>query len=108
MYPGNSVVERSIALGEPVIYVSANYRLNGSFVTLKTDDLPHTFFTYLSHFNQAFGFLPGKEVLAAGITNAGIRDRTLVPLVTKKKKEVGIKILTLIYFRTLCLGMGTR
>lgn len=27
--PGDSVVARSIALGEPVIYVSANYRLNG-------------------------------------------------------------------------------
>ena len=26
---GNTVVERSIALGEPVIHVSANYRLNG-------------------------------------------------------------------------------
>jgi hypothetical protein len=28
-YPGNSIVARSIALDEPVIYVSANYRLNG-------------------------------------------------------------------------------
>lgn len=27
--PGDSVVARSIALGEPIIYVSANYRLNG-------------------------------------------------------------------------------
>ena len=29
-YPGNSVVARSIALDEPVIYVSANYRVNGT------------------------------------------------------------------------------
>ena len=29
-YPGNSVVARSIALDEPVVYVSANYRLNGT------------------------------------------------------------------------------
>ncbi|PAV18601.1 sterol esterase from carbohydrate esterase family CE10 [Pyrrhoderma noxium] len=50
-HPGNPIVERSIALGEPVIHVSANYRLN------------------------AFGFLPGEEVLEAGIANAGIRDQ---------------------------------
>ena len=30
MSPGDSVVARSIALGEPVIYVSANYRLSGT------------------------------------------------------------------------------
>lgn len=27
--PGNTVVARSITLGEPVVYVSANYRLTG-------------------------------------------------------------------------------
>ena len=31
LYPGNTIVERSIALEEPIIYVSANYRLNGVF-----------------------------------------------------------------------------
>jgi len=40
-----------MVLDEPVIYVSANYRLN------------------------ALGFLGGKEVQAAGIGNAGLRDR---------------------------------
>ncbi|KAF8154264.1 sterol esterase [Crassisporium funariophilum] len=50
-FSGNTLVERSIALGVPVIYVSANYRLN------------------------AFGFLGGKEVKAAGIGNAGLRDQ---------------------------------
>ncbi|KDR73257.1 hypothetical protein GALMADRAFT_727490 [Galerina marginata CBS 339.88] len=49
--PGDAVVARSIALGEPVIYVSANYRVN------------------------AFGFLGGKEAKAAGIGNAGLRDQ---------------------------------
>lgn len=29
MYPGDTVVARSITLGEPVVFVSANYRLNG-------------------------------------------------------------------------------
>ncbi|PPQ78599.1 hypothetical protein CVT26_005317 [Gymnopilus dilepis] len=49
--PGNPLVSRSIAIGEPVVYVSANYRLN------------------------AFGFLPGKEVKAAGLGNIGLRDQ---------------------------------
>ncbi|KAJ7914280.1 alpha beta-hydrolase [Mycena leptocephala] len=43
MYDGTTIVERSIALGEPVIYVSMNYRL------------------------AAFGFLASKEVRAAGV-----------------------------------------
>ncbi|TDL14970.1 sterol esterase [Rickenella mellea] len=48
---GDTLVNRSIALGEPIVYVSANYRIN------------------------AFGFLGGKEVKAAGIGNAGLRDQ---------------------------------
>ncbi|KAF8815491.1 carotenoid ester lipase precursor [Phlegmacium glaucopus] len=49
--PGDPVVARSIALDEPVVYVSANYRVS------------------------ALGFLGGKEVQAAGIGNAGLRDQ---------------------------------
>ncbi|KAF8896776.1 carotenoid ester lipase precursor [Gymnopilus junonius] len=49
--PGNSLVARSVAIGEPIVYVSANYRLN------------------------AFGFLGGKEVKAAGLGNIGLRDQ---------------------------------
>ncbi|KAJ7315067.1 Alpha/Beta hydrolase protein [Mycena albidolilacea] len=45
------VVERSIDTDEPVIVVTPNYRVS------------------------AFGFLAGKEVDAAGITNLGIRDQ---------------------------------
>ncbi|KAH9484564.1 Lipase 4 [Psilocybe cubensis] len=48
---GGSVVERSIALGTPVIYISINYRLNG------------------------FGFLGGSEVKAAGVGNLGFHDQ---------------------------------
>ncbi|KAJ7921392.1 Alpha/Beta hydrolase protein [Mycena leptocephala] len=44
-------VEHSIILGEPVVIVAPNYRLN------------------------AFGFLGGKEVGDAGITNLGLRDQ---------------------------------
>ncbi|KAJ7220049.1 carotenoid ester lipase precursor [Mycena pura] len=48
---GTTVVSRSIQLGEPVIYVAANYRVN------------------------AFGFLGGKEVKAAGVGNLGLQDQ---------------------------------
>ncbi|KAJ7124154.1 carotenoid ester lipase precursor [Mycena epipterygia] len=50
-YPGTIIVERSITLGEPVIYVSMNYRLS------------------------AFGFLASKEVRAAGVGNLGLQDQ---------------------------------
>ena len=50
-YDGTTVVQRSVQLGEPVIYVNFNYRLN------------------------AFGFLAGKEALAGGAANIGIYDR---------------------------------
>ncbi|KAJ7480555.1 carotenoid ester lipase precursor [Mycena latifolia] len=51
MYDGKAIVERSIAMGEPVIYVSMNYRVS------------------------AFGFLASKEVRAAGVGNLGLQDQ---------------------------------
>ncbi|KAF7375647.1 Carboxylic ester hydrolase [Mycena sanguinolenta] len=45
------VVERSLATGEPIIIVTPNYRVS------------------------AFGFLAGKEVGDAGISNLGLRDQ---------------------------------
>jgi hypothetical protein len=68
-YLGSSVVARSIALDEPVIYVSANYRLNG---TIFSCTVMWLVFIYS---DLALGFLGGKEAQAAGIGNAGIRDR---------------------------------
>ncbi|KAF9016577.1 alpha/beta-hydrolase [Hymenopellis radicata] len=53
MYDGSSIVQRSIALGEPVVYVSMNYRVS------------------------AFGFLAGKEVKEAGVGNLGLHDQRL-------------------------------
>ncbi|EIN12170.1 carotenoid ester lipase precursor [Punctularia strigosozonata HHB-11173 SS5] len=53
VYDGGSIVERSIELGEPVIYVSFNYRLS------------------------AFGFLGGQEVKDAGLGNLGLQDQRL-------------------------------
>ncbi|PCH36159.1 sterol esterase [Wolfiporia cocos MD-104 SS10] len=53
LYPGTALVQRSIDLGEPVIFVSHNYRLN------------------------AFGFLASQEVADVGHTNIGLRDQRL-------------------------------
>ncbi|KAF9049513.1 alpha/beta-hydrolase [Hymenopellis radicata] len=52
-YDGYVIVNRSIALEEPIIYVSMNYRLS------------------------AFGFLASKEVKEAGIGNLGLQDQRL-------------------------------
>ncbi|KAF8550231.1 alpha/beta-hydrolase [Imleria badia] len=52
-YNGTQIVSRSLSLKSPVIYVSFNYRLN------------------------AFGFLGGKEVQAAGLGNFGLFDQRL-------------------------------
>lgn len=51
MYDGSSIVERSIELNEPVIYVSMNYRVAG------------------------LGFLASQEVQAAGVGNLGLQDQ---------------------------------
>uniref|UniRef100_A0A0W0FQU9 Carboxylic ester hydrolase n=2 Tax=Moniliophthora roreri TaxID=221103 RepID=A0A0W0FQU9_MONRR len=51
MYDGAGIVERSIQLGQPVIYVSMNYRVTG------------------------FGFLASKEVKEAGVGNLGLQDQ---------------------------------
>ncbi|KAI0036265.1 carotenoid ester lipase precursor [Vararia minispora EC-137] len=52
-YPGQPIVQRSIDLGEPVVYVSMNYRVS------------------------AFGFLASQEVKDAGVGNLGLRDQRL-------------------------------
>ncbi|KAI8974599.1 carotenoid ester lipase [Trametes punicea] len=49
--PGAVVVNRSIEIGQPVIYVSMNYRLS------------------------AFGFLGGREIANAGLGNLGLQDQ---------------------------------
>ncbi|OCH90086.1 carotenoid ester lipase precursor [Obba rivulosa] len=51
MYDGSKIVQRSIELGEPVVYVSMNYRLS------------------------AYGFLASQEIKDAGATNLGLRDQ---------------------------------
>ncbi|EIN04660.1 alpha/beta-hydrolase [Punctularia strigosozonata HHB-11173 SS5] len=50
-FDGGVIVNRSIALSEPVVYVSMNYRLSG------------------------FGFLASQEVKDAGLGNLGLQDQ---------------------------------
>ncbi|KAI0628178.1 carotenoid ester lipase precursor [Trametes polyzona] len=55
MEPGAVVVNRSIALGQPIVFVAMNYR----YVPLR------------------FGFLGGKEIHEAGVGNLGLHDQRL-------------------------------
>ncbi|RPD69259.1 carotenoid ester lipase precursor [Lentinus tigrinus ALCF2SS1-7] len=50
-YNGSAIVERSIDIGEPLIFVALNYRLH------------------------VLGFLGGKEVQDAGVANLGLHDQ---------------------------------
>lgn len=53
MYSGSNVIQKSIEVGKPVVFVAMNYRVAG------------------------FGFLPGKEILADGSANLGLLDQRL-------------------------------
>ena len=52
-YNGTGIVSRSVGLNAPIIYVSFNYRLNGTSFSGKI--------VHISH-DTVFGFLGGKEV----------------------------------------------
>ncbi|KAN0139659.1 Alpha/Beta hydrolase fold [Lactarius tabidus] len=52
-YDGGNIVARSIDLGQPIIFVSVNYRLS------------------------ALGFMPGKEIKDAKAGNLGLQDQRL-------------------------------
>lgn len=52
-YDASSLFSTANSQGQPFVFVSVNYRLNG------------------------FGFLPGKEVLKDGATNLGLRDQRM-------------------------------
>lgn len=73
--PGDTVVQRSIALNEPIIYVSANYRVSGESFAFHSQCFSISSLTIC---RIALGFLGGKEAQAAGLGNAGLRDRKSV------------------------------
>lgn len=64
-----TIVERSLALNEPIVAVTFSYRLNGEF-----NLSPHGLHMLIRGV-VAFGFLGGKEVVDAGFSNAGFLDR---------------------------------
>jgi len=68
-YDGAGIVERSIELGEPVIYVSMNYRVSGMLLP------PRSVSTCSNVPFAGFGFLASQEVKDAGVGNLGLQDR---------------------------------
>ena len=65
---GVSIVNRSIELGQPVIYASMNYRYTNSPIRcLSPADLVIRV--------SAWGFLASQEVLQSGEGNMGLQDR---------------------------------
>ncbi|OBZ66926.1 Lipase 4 [Grifola frondosa] len=69
-YDGIPIVDRSIALGQPIIYVALNYRLNSKYsLTTCSRRLINAIIVVV------FGFLGGQEVKDAGIGNLGLHDQ---------------------------------
>ena len=66
--PGDVVVDRSIEIGHPIVYVAMNYRLSGLLFTRYYAPPAHAL-------TSAYGFLGGKEVKEAGVANLGLLDR---------------------------------
>ncbi|EMC95199.1 hypothetical protein BAUCODRAFT_530646 [Baudoinia panamericana UAMH 10762] len=52
-YDATNLIQRSVSLGKPIVYVAVNYRLGG------------------------FGFLAGSDLASEGSTNLGLRDQRL-------------------------------
>ena len=87
---GSSIVQQSIDMGTPIIYVSMNYRSEFPiYVVTRLSLIVSQAFGYVrvvissllfieedDFVVTAFGFLAGAEVKAAGVANLGLRDRT--------------------------------
>ncbi len=86
-FDGSVIVQRSIEVGQPIIYVSMNHRydfpLFNTAVTYRksyTGYLVSVFFiSKFHHLNRsgplAFGFPGGSQVKAARVANIGLHDR---------------------------------
>ncbi|KAI0349883.1 alpha/beta-hydrolase [Trametes cingulata] len=70
-YCADALVRRSVDFNEPVIIVSMNYRLGG------TSHYDSLVVPQLSILSAVLGFLGGKEVNEAGISNLGLHDQRL-------------------------------
>ncbi len=69
-YNGTAIVQKSIEMHEPVIYVALNYRLARLDVSFSMCVFSSTVVSL-----SVFGFLGGKEVQEAGVGNLGLQDR---------------------------------
>ena len=75
-YNGTGIIGHSGELNTPIIYVSFNYRLNGTSFFL------NILWKWLIS-PTVFGFLGGKEVQEAGLGNLGLYDRECICTQTK-------------------------
>ena len=71
LYNGAAVVQRSVEIGEPIIYVAINYRYGPGTCMLVMWWLIIDLFSL-----NVFGFLGGQEIREAGLGNLGLHDRT--------------------------------
>ena len=73
------MVQRSIEMGQPIIFATMNYRVNGKyFISLRSE--PSMTLVADFQYGAAFGFLGGREVKDAGVGNIGLHDRAPVPV----------------------------
>ena len=72
-YYGSPVVNRSIEMDQPVVFVSMNYRLSGNYQSICSSDFELRTFRFV-----ALGFLASQEVKDAGVGNLGLYDRELI------------------------------
>ena len=88
---GSAIVDTSLALEQPLIFVSMNYRyvrvccaqLNMKLLTVRQalrSVLVCTLSSPYSNQAIALGFLAGKEVRDAGVGNLGLQDRMLASI----------------------------
>lgn len=57
-------------MGQPIIFAALNYRLHG-----ESFGRPRDVWGVILIFAPAFGFLGGKEIKEAGVSNLGLHDR---------------------------------
>ena len=72
-YDGNAIVQKSVDIQSPVIYVSFNHRTNGKLISVF---YPVAF--RVLKFALGFGFLASQELTDAGVANLGLQDRKCI------------------------------
>lgn len=91
MDAGRQLVSRAMSDGvrAPVVYVSANYRVNGACLVLGPLRMPDSSILF---YVIAFGFLAGSEIAAEGGLNAGLLDRESIDRFKLQSRNKLIKL----------------